>query len=250
MTDKLTDPWPEQIAETAVHFSYPPTPDIAEAVQQRLRPQPAPSKTVRWAVALAVLFLLLSASLLAIPPVRAALFEWLKIGAIEIFVLEEVPVKETLVLGDAETAVPLSITDLGKPISLAEAQAIFPEPLRQPAAWDAASPVYSQQFLGRLPTITMQWQTDNGVTVTLSQIAAPYLGMKWASGEQVVETAVQGETAVWLEGTHPLQLRTGDFDRQLTIDSNVLIWTEGSITYRLEGQLTLAEAVQLAESLP
>ena len=239
MNDELTEKWSERIAETAVYFPYPPTPDIAGAVQQRLQPQPTRDKHLRWAVALALFVVLLSASLLAIPPVRAAVFEWLRIGAIEVFVVEEVPA--------AETAVPLSILDLGEAITLEEAQAVFPEPLRQPADWDAANPVYSQQFLGRLPTITMQWRTADGVSVTLSQIAAPYLGMKWASGEQVVETAVAGKTAVWIEGPHPLRLKTGESDMQINIDSNVLIWTEGTITYRLEGQFNRETAVQLAE---
>jgi hypothetical protein len=55
---------------------------------------------------------------------------------------------------------------------------------------------------------------------------------------------------VWIEGAHPLQFETGDFDVQIIVDSNVLIWTEGAVTYRLEGQLSLDEAIQLAESLP
>jgi len=243
MSDELTEKWSEEIAETAVQFQYPSTPDIVGAVQKRLQPQPVHQrKTLRWSVAVAFMLLLLSVSLLAIPPVRAAIVEWLRIGAIEIFVMEEVPL--------TETAVSSSITDLGEAMTLAEAQAIFPEPLRHPAGWDAASPVYSQQFLGRMPAITMQWQTDDGVTVTLSQIAAPYLGMKWANGKQVVETAVHGQSAVWIEGPHPLQFSTGDFDMQLTVDSNVLIWTEGTITYRLEGEVDRETAVSLAESLP
>jgi len=250
MNDELTDTWPAEIKETAVYFSYPPTPDIAGAVQQRLQPQSTPSRTWRWAVAAAVLLLLLSASLLAIPPVRAAVFEWLKIGAIEVFVGEEAPAVETPALSFAEVAVPFSILDLGEAITLTDAQAIFPEPLRLPEEWEPDSMVYSQQLLGRLPTITMQWQTADEVTVTLSQIAVPYWGMKWVSRERVVETAVHGETAIWLEGAHPLQFETGDYDMQIIVDSNVLIWTEGEVTYRLEGQLTLDEAVQLAESLP
>ena len=242
MTDKLTDPWPEHVKQTAVHFSYPPTPDIADTVQQRLQPQPTVNKQWCWAVALALFVVLLAASLLAIPPVRAAVMEWLRIGAIEIFLVEELPA--------LETAVPISVIDLGEPLSFSEAQTIFPHLLYQPPGLEADSMVYSQQFLGQLPAITMQWQTADGVVVTLSQIAAPYLGMKWASGGQVVETAVSGKTAVWIEGAHPLQLRTGDFDMQLIVDSNVLIWSEGDVTYRLEGQLTQDDAIQLAESLP
>jgi len=242
MSDKLTERLSEEIAETTAHFPYPETPDIAGAVQQRLMQQPAQMRPLRWAVVGAFLLVLLVMGLLAIPPVRATMVEWLRIGAIEIFVMEEVPAMET--------AVPLSITDLGEAISLADAQAIYPEPLRLPEGWEPESLVYSQQFLGRLPVITIQWQTANGVTVTLSQIAAPYLGMKWASGEQVVETAVHGQPAVWIEGPHPLQFSTGDFDMQLTVDSNVLIWTEGTITYRLEGEVDRETAVSLAESLP
>jgi hypothetical protein len=242
MTDEMTEFWPKQIAETAVHFPYPPTPDIAGAVQQRLQPRPPHSRARRWAVALAVLLVLLAAGLLAIPPVRAALFEWLRIGAIDVFIVEEAPVMET--------AVPLSIIDLGEPLTLAEAQAAFPQTLRLPSDWDRSGTVYSHHLFGEMPVMTMRWQTTDGVTITLSQIAAPYLGTKWASGGQVVETAVHGKTAVWIEGAHPLQFETGDFDVQIIVDSNVLIWTEGAVTYRLEGQLPLDEAIQLAESLP
>ena len=49
MTEDLTKQWPETVAETAVHFPYPETPDIAGAVQQRLHPQPAPTPKLRWA---------------------------------------------------------------------------------------------------------------------------------------------------------------------------------------------------------
>jgi hypothetical protein len=240
MTENMTESWPEHVKKTAVYFPYPPTPDIAGAVQQRLRPQPTVNKQWRWAVALALFVVLLAASLLAIPPVRAAVMEWLRIGAIEIFVVEEVPA--------LETAVPISIIDVGEPLTLAEAQAIFPEPLHLPSDWDRSGTVYSHRLFGEMPVMTMQWQTADGVTVTLSQIAAPYLGMKWASGEQVVEMAVHGKTAVWIEGSHPLQFETGNFDRHIIVDSNVLIWTEGTVTYRLEGQLTQETAVYLAES--
>jgi hypothetical protein len=242
MNEKMTESWSEQIAETAVHFPYPPTPDIADAVQQHLQPQTAQTRVPRWVVVMAIVLVFLAVSLLAIPPVRAALLDWLRIGAIEIFVTEEVPA--------LETAVPISIEDLGEPLTLAEAQAIFPEPLRLPPAWDKSGTVYSHRLFGERPVMTMQWQTPAQDTLTLSQIAAPYLGLKWASGEQIVETAVHAQQAVWIEGPHPLQLETGSFNTQLTIENNVLIWTEGTVTYRLEGQLTQDEAVKLAESLP
>lgn len=242
MTEDLTEKWPEEVAETAVHFSYPETPDIAGMVQQRLQPQSRSAKPLRWAVALAVVLMLVAVGLLAIPPVRAAVLDWLRIGAIEIFVTEEVP--------ELEMPAPVSITDLGEPISLAEAQEIFPVPLWLPPEWDESEVVYSHLFFDRMPVMTMQWQNADGVTLTLSQIAAPNLGMKWAGGEQVVETAVHDETAVWIEGPHPLELSGGGFDFQIVVETNVLIWTQGEVTYRLEGQMSQSEAHEFAESLP
>ncbi len=242
MTEDLTNQWPEIVVETAAHLPYPETPDIAGAVQQRLQPAPRQPRPLRWAVALAVLLLFVAAGLLAIPPVRAAVLDWLHIGAIEVFVVEEVP--------EMATAVPLSITDLGEPISLAEAQEIFPVPLFLPPAWDESGVVYSHDFFERIPVMTMQWQNPDGVILTFSQIAVPNLGMKWAGGEQVVETAVNGETAVWIEGPHPMDFAGSGFDFQIVVETNVLIWTDGDVTYRLEGQITQDEAVKFAESLP
>jgi len=62
---------------------------------------------------------------------------------------------------------------------------------------------------------------------------------------------VNGRRAIWAEGPYVLQFRRGnrvDYDSAVG-RGRVLIWTEGAITYRLETDLSLAEAVQIAESL-
>jgi hypothetical protein len=68
----------------------------------------------------------------------------------------------------------------------------------------------------------------------------------------VTETTVNGERAVWTEGVHLLVLRAAGGEMeflQFFVNGNVLIWTVGEVTYRLEGTFTLEEAVALGESL-
>ncbi len=83
----------ETSLQAAAHdFPYPLTPDIARAVRQRLamEPRQAAMRRMRlaWAAAIAVLIL---AGLLAVPQVRAAVLEALRIGAIRIFLTEPTP---------------------------------------------------------------------------------------------------------------------------------------------------------------
>ncbi len=64
------------------------------------------------------------------------------------------------------------------------------------------------------------------------------------------ETLVNGYKAVWAEGPYPLVVSNGnDIDFTRLIDGNVLIWTNGKVTYRLETDLNMEEAIEVAESL-
>jgi hypothetical protein len=65
----------------------------------------------------------------------------------------------------------------------------------------------------------------------------------------VQETTVNGQRAVWAVGPYPIRFSNGDLDFVRLIDGHVLIWTDGEITYRLETQLDLEEAIKVAESL-
>ena len=67
------------------------------------------------------------------------------------------------------------------------------------------------------------------------------------------ETTVDGERALWVRGPHLLQFREKngnvDYDTRRLVNGNVLIWQEDTLTYRLETDLPLEEAVRVAESL-
>ena len=59
-----------------------------------------------------------------------------------------------------------------------------------------------------------------------------------------------GRPAFWIEGPHLLHLG-GDKHQYvpLVVEGNILVWEQDGITYRLESDLSLEEAVKVAESL-
>ena len=70
----------------------------------------------------------------------------------------------------------------------------------------------------------------------------------------VQETTVRGRRALWAVGPYLVQRRAGDFDAVYLVTGQTLIWTQvqgdgRTLTYRLETNLPLDEAVSVAESL-
>lgn len=267
--------WQRALAQLAAQVEYPPTPDIAARARAEIAGrQMLPTARHAWPVgrrlawALAVMALL-ALGLLAVPATRAALLSFFaRVGAIEIFIDESAPTVPAPTLpastlpastpaasGQPATTTPvavphsLSLIDLGEPATLAEAerQAHFTPEL--PAALGAPDEAYTHPGID-LPAITLVWRPDDGPPLSLTAIAVAEFGRKVVAATTVEEVAVGDETGLWLIGPHHLQL-FGDWQgsNNLLITSNVLIWVHGGITYRLEGDLSRADAVAIAESL-
>ena len=265
-----------RLEEIAASFDYPPTPDVSSRVRQRLaRPRPAMADGRRRLAWAAVIALLLLASLLAVPQVRAALGEILRIGAMTVFVEEEGAPPEAPAAGPAVTATaratppapsatapataaagPSPAQTLAvvpaTPVSLAAAREMVDTPLRLPAHPDdlgAPDSVYVDRR-ERPGVVIFVWdragRTDEP-RLSLYQIQQANFGSKLV--EQVAETTVNGRRALWLEGPHLFQLANGSLQPWHFVPGPVLLWTEGQITYRLEGAPSLEEAVRIAESL-
>jgi hypothetical protein len=254
--------WPQRLKEVASAFTYPPTPDVAAEVRRRLAgraavrsPSAAPlwRPQLRWAWLVAAVLLAL-AGLIMVPQVRAAVRDFLQIGAVRIFeqplpeqpaatgtpaaVSEPVPARETLLALAAETT-----------LAGAQAQVDFALLLpAHPADLGRPDRVFVQPVQGGQAVI-MIWLEPNSpgdVKLALYQIQAPAYVSKFPATVQ--ETAVNGHRAVWLEGGHRLYL-AGRVQEPLVVAGNVLLWSAGDVTYRLESGLPLAEAVRIAESL-
>lgn len=86
------------------------------------------------------------------------------------------------------------------------------------------------------------------VRLALHQLGPGTLGDK-VQPRVVEETNVGGSPAAWTEGPYLLVLRGGTVDDARLVTGRVLVWAEGEVTYRLESDLDLEEAVRIAESL-
>ena len=230
-----------------------------------------------------IALLLLVAALLAVPATRAALVSFLaRVGAIEIFSDETAPTPApppatptplprptTAPAGAAAaratarpsataqpTATPegmvahsLALIALGQPTTLAEAERLVGFTPGLPAALGAPDEVYHHRGVD-LPALTLVWRPSDGPPLSLTAIGVAEFGRKFVAGAAVTEVAVGETTGYWLEGPHHLQLLGFGQDTQpILIASNVLIWVQDGITYRLEGDLTRDEALAIAASL-
>jgi hypothetical protein len=68
----------------------------------------------------------------------------------------------------------------------------------------------------------------------------------------VMTTTVNGDRAAWTQGPYMLAYGQGsqqEWQMRQMVSGHVLVWVEGGLTYRLESNLPLEEAVRMAESL-
>jgi hypothetical protein len=270
------------VAETAAAFPYPPAPDVATGVVATVRRRLAEKQTTattgyrrgRLRPAWVVVGLLVAClALLAVPQVRAGLAAWLQIGAVRVFVGEPTatatavasdtplalipaPVATSDLPAQTETMTPMSasevILSLAGATTLAEAQAEAVYPLLLPSyPPDLGRPdhvFHQRQNMGDI--IIMTWpepEQPDEIRLAFYQIHVPDYVVKYHN--LIQETTVNGRHAIWFEGGHLLQLLDGRSSEQLFVEGNVLLWTDGEVTYRLESHLSLAEALAIAESL-
>jgi len=256
----------DRVARLARQMAYPPTPDFAARLPVRRVPAPA---LRRWAVA-ALGVILTVGALMAVPPVRAAVLEIIRIGAVRILVGEPTPtLPPSLPLKGAAptpTESPRIIpTDqlavfsrLYGETTLDNARRDFGYPIKLPAyPSDLGEPdhVYQQDVVGG-PMIVLVWvDPDDAGRVRLSLHLLSDDAIVYKGEPKVIEeTTVNGEQAFWLEGPYPI-LVTGPGGRDLIfarlMDGHALVWFDPStrLTYRLETDLSLEEAIRIAESI-
>lgn len=264
MNEELFSKWERQLQETAVSFPYPPTPDVAHSVHERLADQRAAPPRYRQLAWAALAILLVLAGLMAVPPVRAALWRLIQAGAITIFVndptMTPTPLPTTTPQANITPASSTLATDpidplleMARPITLAEAHEIAVHPLRLPTyPEDLSEPdqVFLQQMDEAGVIIFVWWEEGQANRARLSLYHIETENYAYKGAELIEMTAVNGREAFWVRGPHYFQLQNGRVEPWLFVDGNVLIWWTGSgVTYRLESGLSLEEAVHIAESL-
>jgi hypothetical protein len=265
MSELRQERFETQMMAIARGFEYPRTPDIAATVMTRLRPSTRPkfaSRRLAWSLAL---ILVLLSSVLLIPPARAAILEFIQIGIVRIFRAEPTPLAPPQQQSPATmtpvTATPSATSQPLIPIlerlageaSLEEAQQAVDYSIllpSYPADLGLPDRVFVQEAEGEMTILVWIDPADpTEVLMSLHVIPPGSWAVEKMHPALIEETAVDGERAVWAVGPYPVRFSNGNLDFVRLIDGYVLIWTEGELTYRLETDLDLEEAIRVAESL-
>lgn len=252
-----------QLDSIASRMEYPHTPDIAGSVSARLRSSTRPRFISRTFARSLVIALILISSLLIIPPVRAAVLEFIQIGIVRIFPRSVEPTAEGTGPATPETLMPPTATpdaslmplleDIAGETTLANAQQIVSYPVllpTYPAELGPPNHVYVQDADGDMTILV--WtdpQEPERVVLSLHFIPEGSWAIEKGSPMVVQATSVNGQRAIWAVGPYPLRLSNGELEFTRLIDGQVLIWEANDITYRLETDQSLEEAIKTAESL-
>lgn len=245
---------------------FPPAPDFAARVGDRLRVEPsevepAPANVVpmrrRLGIVAAIAVLAVGAALLAVPTSRDTVAGWFGLRSVSV-----VPVTAT-----PELPVTPVRLDVGSPLPLERAQRIVEfdilvpdlEWLGEPDEtyyqdWPPGGQValVYQNRPGGLPESNLA-----GVGLLITQFEADLnvggYGKGIPQGTTIEEVIVNGGHGIWIEGdlhTFFYTDREGNpGNERIRLAGNVLVWEVGDVTYRIESSLPRERVFQIAESL-
>lgn len=240
-------PLERELQALAAALEWPPAPDVAARVLARVRETPPPSRRAprrRLAVALAVVLAALLA-VVAVPPARTAVLDWLGIGGARIVEVDELPA----------VAPSPGLALLGDLVTLERARAL--------AGFELAEPPDGERDPDEIRVspglrVSYVWRDGEGVRLLVTQFPGstddPGLVKKLVgSGTSVEELKVDGDPALWLEGgPHVVHFVAPDGMVQSDIGwlaGNTLLVDRDGVTVRVEGLLERSQAVELVHAM-
>jgi hypothetical protein len=222
-----------ELQALAAYIDFPAEHDLAPAVRARLTPRPRRRRAL--VVVLAALVLALGVAF-AVPPARSAILRFFHLQGVTIEAVDKLP--------QLKTSGPL---DLGERISLddAERTAGF-RPLRSSllgnpdhATWDGRQLWF---VYGNVRLLVSEFRAF-GLERLIKKVVEP--------GTAIRPVVINGGQGYFISGaTHFLYIAPTDVVREerVRLARDVLLWEQGPLTLRLEGDLTLAEALRIARS--
>jgi hypothetical protein len=237
------------LTATAELTRYPPTPDLSRRVLASLDSQtestPRPSRH-SLALALSVALAILIVASLLLAPSRHAVARFFGVEGSKI---ERLPPTRP---GATAFSTPVGLDGLATPVALAD--------LSRLAGFEAAIPVgqgpplqaYLIFYSGQVVVVLHYqrfdlWQTHLPQSATFGKLV-PDTGI-------IQDVLVGSEPGRWVTGAPHFVYytdRAGNFilASQRALDRNTLIWRTPGTFYRVETELTLNEALEIAETLP
>jgi hypothetical protein len=236
------------LAQIGRELDIPETPDLAPRVRQTLAAGSRPRRKLLparrgLALAFATLAVAVTAAM-AVPQSRAAILEFFGLRGVEIQRVEELP------------PVPRQTTlDLGVEVTLEQAadragfDVVIPEELGDPDY------VYYQDFPvgGMVSFVYGDTQEPRALFTQFRATVRDSIHKKVIENTRIESLSIDGQPAFWLTGEpHVFYYvdATGNFDDEnVRLAGNVLLWERGRLTLRLEGDLSRADAVEIARSV-
>jgi hypothetical protein len=238
---------------------FPPTPDLAAAVRDRLvAPAPAPAvrrrrrhrhqHRHRLALAIALVLLVPAGALAAVPSTRHAILEWLGLRSVRVLTVPTPPAPGA--------SVSPSSLGLGRPITLDRARGRVSFTVRVPAVPGPPPRV----FFAREPPggrVSLLYAPRRGqprllVTEFRGSQTRTFLEKILGPGAHAERVRVNGDHGAWLTGRPHAFIYAdahGVIRNELTrLAGNVLLWEHGGVVLRLEGGLRKPDALRIARS--
>jgi hypothetical protein len=233
----------------------PPPDDLVERVLGRIA-MPAPRRSERlrlWfthsrrrlaALIIAVLIIGLALT----PPVRAVIRQWLQLGGVVIRTAPPPVTGATPALSVSPAPPPRT----GRTVTLSQARRLVSFPIGAPAELDRPNRI---SVSDDRRVVSMDWASVLARHLDQFDGEISWVFVKQAR-EQLTFVDVAGQDAVWFAEPHPIAYIDGagvEHTEQARMAGPCLVWQRSvggrMITLRLEGRLTMAEAISIAESV-
>jgi hypothetical protein len=249
----------QQLSRLGVELEWPATPNLAPAVRRQIAIR-QPRFDNRWAMAAAAVILALAA-LGAYPPSRDAIAGWINLHTFFRTVphlatptpLPPGPLGRRLGLGD-QTTLPAARAaikwSLLVPNSLGQPDEAYLQPPSDSPSGGEVTLVYAAR-----PGLPAAGETGVGVLITEARgaVDSNYFGKMIGPGTTIEPVTVAGSSGYWVSGA-PNVFAFVDSSgnvrfETLRLATNTLLIDVGGTVVRIEGNLTKAQALEIAASL-
>ena len=253
----------QRLSVLVAEIDWPPTPDLGTRVRARIT-APAPTQRPwfqsRWAMAAAAVLVVLAA-LIAYTPSREAIASWINVHTIFTRV-NQLPTPSPQPSGPLGKRL-----GLGNPTTLDQAQSKVTWHILVPASLGQPDEVYLQfppdgppqgevtlVYKSR-PGLKTSGQTGVAVLITEAsgKVDAQMFGKMLGNGTNLEEVTVNGHQGYWISGQPHVFFfidANGNFrDETLRLATNTLLIDDSGTVIRIEGDLTKAQALEIASSL-
>ena len=229
----MPEPLEDQLSDLSVAIRVPVPDGLEAAVMARVATTRPRHRLRRWVAGLFVA--LLGAGVVA-SPVGASILEWFGLPGVSVTTGDD-PVTGTPTVPPARGS-----TDLDRAAELVGFTPLVPEALGLPEHVDVSR--------DRL-VVSLSWTTEQG-TVRLDEFRGDVDPLFWKMTTEADRVTVSLHEALWLPTAHHVEVVSAD-GAQRTLPSRLaaptLLWVDDDVTLRLEGDLDLAEATRIAESV-